>query len=291
MILAKGLQANTTLQDIRLARMYDSAEELLNLTEVMTALTGHPKLRRMELVTCIIHDETCRALERLLSSPNCKIDSLQLVDIEWETNGEPFFRGLKQCKSLERMNMSFTSHVCRVQFESAGMVNLLDAVLPNCPRLESINLQNNNISSLTKLNSLVPMGQSSKIREFVIDGNPVWKNAADGDRDALLHFVRSNPELARLAGRFDFAKSDLYTPLIEHYLDLNWSGSILLSGNVSRPGIPLSVWPVVLERANRLFQENGGRQANVLYHLLDGPAFRARDYFLNFEKRQRREDA
>jgi hypothetical protein len=95
--------------------------------------------------------------------------------------------------------------------------------------------------------------------------------------------------LTRLALASDFAESNLYTPLTEHYLDLNRSGRILLSGNVSRPGIPLSVWPVVLQRANELFQENGRRQANVLYHLLNGPAFRARDNFQKFGKRQRRD--
>jgi hypothetical protein len=281
MILAEGLQANTTLQAIRLESMYNSVAESLNLGEVMTALTGHPKLRRIELEGWVIHDETCRALERLFSSPNCKIDSLYLADIEWETNGEPAYRGLKQCKYLKRIR--YNAPMDQLEFENAGMVNLLDAVLPNCPRLESINLNNNNISSFTQLNSLVPMGQPSKIREFVIDRNPVWKNAEDADRDAILHFVRSNPELARLGEHFDFAESDLYTPLIEHYLDLNRSGKTLLSGNVSRPGIPLSVWPFVLERANQLFQENGRRQANVLYHLLGGPAFRARDNFLNVE--------
>jgi hypothetical protein len=171
------------------------------------------------------------------------------------------------------------------------MINLMNEVLPNCPRLESINLGWNNISSLAKLNTLSPTGQPIKIREFFIDlGNPVWKNAKDDDRDALLQFVRSNPELGHLGERFEFAKSDLYTPLTEHYLDLNRSGRILLSANVSRPGIPLSVWPTVLERANQLNQKNAGRrQANVLYHLLHGPAFRARDYFQSFEKRQRRD--
>ena len=166
----------------------------------------------------------------------------------------------------------------------------MDAMLPNCPRLKSINIKTNNISSLANLNRLAPMGQSSKIREFRIDGNPVWKNAKDDDRDALLHFVRSNPELGHLGDAFDFAESDLYTPLTEHYLDLNRAGRILLSGNVSRPGIPLSVWPIVLERANRIFQNNGhSRQSNVLYNLLHGPAFRARDNFQNFGKRQRRD--
>jgi hypothetical protein len=178
----------------------------------------------------------------------------------------------------------------QLPFENAAMINLLNAVLPNCPRLESISLYENTISSLANLNTLAPMGQPSKLREFFIDGNPVWGDANDDDRDALLHFVRSNPELSHLGDAFDFADSDLYTPLIEHYLDLNRSGRILLSGNVSRPGIPLSVWPTVLERANRIFQNIGhSRQSNVLYNLLHGPAFRARDNFQNFGKRQRRD--
>jgi hypothetical protein len=264
----------------------------IDLAESMSALTGHPSLTTIELGDFTINDEICRALGRLFSAPNCKIERLGIVEIKWETNGEHFFRGLKQCKSLEAIKLTCFKHRAsqEVQFEDAVMINLMNAVLPNCLRLESINLGWNNISSLAKLNTLSPMGQPTKIREFFIDlGNPVWENAKDDDRDAILQFVRSNPELGHLGEHFDFAKSDLYTPLTEHYLDMNRSGRILLSANVSRPGIPLSVWPTVLERANQLFQENGQRQANVFYHLLQGPAFRERDYFQSLEKRQRRD--
>jgi hypothetical protein len=109
MISAAGLKANATLQTLRLTSISDSVGQALDLAEVMTALTGHPKLTSFQLADCVIHDEACRTLERLFSAPNCKIESLGLTDITWE-------------------------------FANAGMINLLDAVLPNCPRLQSINL-------------------------------------------------------------------------------------------------------------------------------------------------------
>ena len=105
----------------------------------------------------------------------------------------------------------------------------------------------------------------------------MWENAKDDDRDAIFHFIRSNPELGRLGSEsyyysdeLDFAKSSLYTPLTKH-LDLNQSGRILLSGHISRPSIPLSVWPVVLERVNHLFQKNVRRMSCITCWV--GPPF------------------
>jgi hypothetical protein len=66
------------------------------------------------------------------------------------------------------------------------MINLMDAMLPNCFKSVSIDRNENNKSSPKTLNTLAPMGQPSKIRAFK---NPVWDDAEDDDRDTVLHFV------------------------------------------------------------------------------------------------------
>jgi hypothetical protein len=90
------------LQAIRLERVFHS----IDLAEGVTALTEHPSLATIELGDVTIDDEMCRALGRLFSPPNCKIERLGIVEIKWETNGEHFFRGLKQCKSLESIRLT-----------------------------------------------------------------------------------------------------------------------------------------------------------------------------------------
>ena len=160
MTLAGGLQENTTLQQIRLHfDCYYTYNSVPNLANVITALSGHPKLTTIELESFIIDVETSRALEGLLSDPDCKIERLELKHIKWKNNGEPIFRGLKQSKTLERIMISgcFDNN-SEIEFEEAQMINLMDAVLPNCPRLKSIKINSNHISSLANLNTLAPMG-------------------------------------------------------------------------------------------------------------------------------------
>lgn len=69
------------------------------------------------------------------------------------------------------------------------------------------------------------------------------------------------------------------SPLLQHYLDVNSCGRLLLEGTQCITPIPISVWPIVLARANTVGQcWNGGdsRRANIIYYLLHGPALAAR---------------
>jgi hypothetical protein len=65
---------------------------------------------------------------------------------------------------------------------------------------------------------------------------------------------------------------------IKHFMDLNESGRILLGKDQS--SVPLSLWPLVLERANGLFSDwdddEPARRANAIFHLLQGPALMQR---------------
>jgi hypothetical protein len=69
----------------------------------------------------------------------------------------------------------------------------------------------------------------------------------------------------RSGGPALFWKDTSHGAKIQHFLDLNEMGRVLVASNA----VPLSVWPHVLERANRQFA--GARRANVIFHLLHGP--------------------
>jgi hypothetical protein len=87
----------------------------------------------------------------------------------------------------------------------------------------------------------------------------------------LLKILRDNAQLS--AVRLGSSEQPS-SPEIEHLLDFNQAGRVLLGQGHS---VPLSLWPVVLERANQMFKysRDGDRErkrANVVFLLLQGPA-------------------
>jgi Leucine-rich repeat (LRR) protein len=64
-----------------------------------------------------------------------------------------------------------------------------------------------------------------------------------------------------------FWKETSQSPKIQHLLDLNKTGRVLVANN----RVPLAVWPRVLDRANRLLADDKARQATAVFHLLRGP--------------------
>jgi hypothetical protein len=96
----------------------------------------------------------------------------------------------------------------------------------------------------------------------------------------------------------NFHNTGLYSPLAEHYLDINESGRGLIEGG-GHP-IPLLVWPIVLERVNQkltqrdepeydeddvvfidklvdIVERELHRRANAIYYILHGPALAAHE--------------
>jgi hypothetical protein len=69
-------------------------------------------------------------------------------------------------------------------------------------------------------------------------------------RNRYLGFICSN-----------FHETKLYSPLAEHYLDINESGRCLIEGD--HP-IPLSVWPIVLERVNQKLTRQRSRWSSEI---------------------------
>jgi Leucine-rich repeat (LRR) protein len=104
----------------------------------------------------------------------------------------------------------------------------------------------------------------------------------ESDKQSLVDLLRRNRYLGFICS--DFYRQKLYSPLAEHFLDINESGRCLIEGGGCP--IPLSVWSIVLERVNQKLTRRDTqddedhklcRRANVIYCLLHGPAFAARE--------------
>jgi hypothetical protein len=124
------------------------------------------------------------------------------------------------------------------------------------------------------------------LRRLNLDDNLVVKNLFKGKLIvktsnvlSLVPFLERNPELGDLGQDFmNLMDADSFPPQVQHLMDMNGCGRVLL-----RDGSPpLSVWPLVLVKAidDTYLEDNPSRMANVIYHLLQGPAFVSRGHFL-----------
>jgi Leucine-rich repeat (LRR) protein len=160
------------------------------------------------------------------------------------------------------------------------VADLFSKVLPQYPNLQRVFIPNNLIRSLTPILKVQPkvIPPTVRLRQLNLLGNPVLnrtfleKEDLSMEQANLLKLVTLHEELVNL-GR-GITESDLCTTETLLMLDLNEGGRVLLSKRF-RP-IPLSVWPIVLERASLL--QGYHPNTNILYHLLrHGPAWGKRD--------------
>jgi len=163
------------------------------------------------------------------------------------------------------------------------VADILSDVLPQYPNLKRLILPNNNIRSLAPIIARQPpvVPPTVRLRSFYLMGNPVLDvestSPESSPNDELLLLRPEQLNLLQILSLYDeitslghgITESGLCTTDMLLALDLNNGGRVLLSERF-RP-IPLSVWPVVLERVNQW--KGYHESANVLYHLLrNGPA-------------------
>jgi len=167
---------------------------------------------------------------------------------------------------------------------------IFSKVLPQYPKLQRIFIPKNLIRSLGCIVQAQPdvIPPSIRLRRLNLLGNPVLSLSEDNEQEQqnLLRLVTLHEELASL-GR-GITESGLCTTETLLTLDLNDGGRVLLSKRFQP--IPLSVWSLVFERANRL--QGYHPNTNVVYHLLrNGPSLGKRDFFAGSFNGKKRKSA
>jgi hypothetical protein len=273
------LQQNKSLEEIVLHGSILSDETLANL---ILALVGHPRLQRLSLHGNEGSDQTSRALCSLFD-PDCFMMpplELSFVGLTFgsqsssprKINVGPLAEAIARYGCLQYLDLSNN------RLDIRDFATLLDAA-SRCGTLVILDVRANNIGGLNLLDGIMQTHTPSRLRRLGLEGNPL----GDDDRAALAKLLKDHSELQD----FGFSwveESLLITSDIQYMLDLNSSGRVLLT----KPSTPLSVWAKVLERANRLIEDETDsdvqgasdvrteRQASVIYTLLQGPAFRGR---------------
>ena len=273
---AVGLRANKSIEEMQLVRCQLQDKQISMLAE---ALTNNPRMNELDLTGNYCRRFGLKSLSRLLSMKNCALRVLKLNDQYYNMipssdmnksilHVEDLLDGLQQNTSLQELQLS--------RNELADVDALL-SILWKCPKLKTLDLLGNNITQLASLRRFWSQSRPSRLQRLELSYNPFHYSSAKKTREEnakwLCRLLESHPEL-RYAGKKSylesFWKKTCHHAKIQHFLDLNDTGRVLVANN----DMPLAFWPFVLERANQQFE--GSRRANVLFHLLHGPVTASR---------------
>jgi hypothetical protein len=272
--LAAGLRYNSSLEILSLESCCDIKD--VQLGWIADALVHNPSLKELSLSGRIdFGPQGLAALAKLLKK-NSSLESLSLHSHKrgLGTHIKILAEALEGNQNLKKLNL------LRTKIGDVGL-DIMTSILCTCPtRLEELNIRGNRISD-EGLEAFASRPISSCLRRLYVD------ILSDGDANRhLLEALQLNPHLGEIG--YSYYQ---FPPDVRHLLDLNWCGRVILGKNSTT--VPLSIWPVVLERANaaafsrhdeisnpHAFKGSNQeeRRANAIFHLLQGPALMQRRF-------------
>lgn len=265
-ILLRGLLRNNSVKTLNLWCKKMGPETMFVLNEFLSSPAcnvvnlgfswGNPNsLHRMNDPT----NPTDTFLETVFSSgQNIKVLSLGAgIFVE---SANLVLRNIWRCVSLRTLNLC------------VDFIDDLDALTSN---LESVQVGTHDgprrISCLCELN----LGEDGRADDITFRKGFVASLSRLLDAFPNLGCIGFN--VLAYSEEHDIASDNLQYNV--HRLDMNRSGGLLLmrasEDAQGPPRAPLSFWPLILERTSTdiWLQDSKARQANVIFHLLHGPAF------------------
>ena len=254
--LVSGLCENSSLDELMVSCCDIKDTQIFELFDVIESHVSIKKLTFTRAESNSSTEGTARALAKLLAKS--KLQHLLLTDLEaadrYGFSGLSSImgiiaEGLKGNQHLEELNLAFNS----LDDED---LRQLTKILWSCPRLKHLDLSCNDISG--KGLEIFASQRPSFLRQLEL-GNSL---------NLLPKLLQRNPLLVEISNDEDME----LRPEVMHWMDFNRSGRILLGQGDTAP---ISLWPVVLARANNLFREYHQvtdeprrRRANAIFHLL-----------------------
>ncbi|KAL3934851.1 MAG: hypothetical protein SGBAC_009519 [Bacillariaceae sp.] len=310
--LEVALVENTTLQCIELRDVMTTNPEVLfslinalighsSLEELSLEGSNLARTVRMQQGESI----SIAPLRKILMDPQCRISRLDLANCGLGQHPCPERLLLQSLLSALAKNTSVESlDLTENGFDSKDMTMVLDG-LKGIPRIRQVDL-NDQGNLLTKgsiewlaRSCLLDPQPTIHVEEIQIDDWLPGEGAFDYDSESsdehdeekteiesiLLKLLRNNPSLSNLGIELAEVKNRL-SPRVAQLLDLNLCGRRGIapatiqqetcdSTSAAYPygHIPLALWPVVLQRANRIMSEFPDRRATVLYHFSQNGPF------------------
>lgn len=252
-LVCQGLQANATLRKLSLSFIQCDVPDA-SIAQVLESLQQHDELRYLTITSSgQFGPLSSLALKKLLSAKNCRLKSLSLQGFEFfeldTTSGTLTTHDL-----LEgiRVNRSLRYLLIGDALDGDMFLSKFFALLAECPWLETLHLWEPNITN----EDLEMVLSAERLERSVVIG--LGFPVLDSLEKTLTQVLQKHQEIRMEHEGF------LGNPSFVHLCQWNWYGRYLMD----LPDFPLSMWPVVLEKANT--------KPNVIYEFLKGPAFVAR---------------
>jgi Ran GTPase-activating protein (RanGAP) involved in mRNA processing and transport len=263
-ILSSALARNQHLTALSMAHCKIGAtplaEESTNqLCLLLESLVSHPTLQVLNIFGMYCTERAMEALSSLVRAQRSALWHLGLKnnvrhpDDKLTVTG--LFRALEDNTALTYLQLSGNN------VGDEDMEQLAQIVTASNNTLRALNLTANNIGDDGIISFAKRLAGMKGLRLLDLQRNPFTETS----KLEIIAALKDNTELERLDldGKFDGTKA--------YYLGLNKGGRRLLqSGN----NTPLALWPLVLERTNRLPFNRSLPHAHldILYNLVRGPA-------------------
>jgi hypothetical protein len=251
----KSLTTNSTLKMFTLIIGEYKISDL-TFSNIIGALAVNASLQHLTIESADRFGEnSCLALKSLLATSKSlstlKIFGYSQTASQKTAHIDEILQGIQWSKSLKYLEVS--AGICG-NFE----VSSIFRVLYNSPALERIDLWESNFTK-DNLRDIMNMDRLPKSIEIHLHN--VFPFAIAPLSTPIQNVLEAHPELRLVIPSYSMAHQ---SDKLHHSFYMNWYGRYLLY----RPDLPLSVWPLVMERANR--------KSSVMYEFLKGPAFAGR---------------
>ena len=165
-------------------------------------------------------------------------------------------------------------------FQQTARIAQLCQFSKKCKNIQVIDLKGNEVGDLDGFQSLMApeLQATSRLRLINLKENPIiYHSLPEEDQTRLAEMLRVHPSLGSFGG--DQTTIDKVVdaivlrswacPKTNHLIEANRAGRCLVM-HQGQPSVGLSVWPIVLARANHVFSKYRAkkRSANAVYFLL-----------------------
>lgn len=258
--LAIGLTRNHTLHSLKLSDCYIQDERL---EKIVTAVIHHPCLINLILPGNKPGPLTSRAMAKMLRFPESCLEYLNLES--YHSRRGPKLDMEVICESLKNHNTCLKKlDVSDCRLDDRDLEFLCDALCSKSVALEDLLIDRNSLSNRGIEYMASCLSEMKSLRNL-----NMWGNCFD--EESLMIFARALERNYIMLGVLNllYQESNESEELIKYYTMLNKAGRRLMEYEDT----PLGLWPLVLERAQKIEIDSKRIMAHdLIYSLLRIPA-------------------
>lgn len=246
--LSQFLEQNTHIKLLDMGACYLPDE---HIERIILALVGHPAIETLTLTLNSCHKRGIIAMAKLLQGDKCRLRRLDLShqkDEHQKVSVEPLAESLKTNETLRYLQLS------RNRLSSKDIKLLFETLQVNST-LCVLDLNNNCIGDDGAQQIAAVLPKLNGLRNLSVLNNDI---RAEASTLALSRSMQFNHQLQVL----DIKATLPHVDQIQYYSALNSGGRHLIS---TTKHVPLGLWPLVLERAQRKRYRDDGEENEIKF--------------------------